>query len=307
MVLRIHPRILGYLMAALVSIALALQAQGQAAPYTQCNSRCESTSSTYFCETGYQTCYIGYSSYQGPDFANDVSISQYMCCRDPDLAPVWVDTCGPTSDPSCSHGDPCAGCPCQCFSWGCDWGCSYSPILIDLDGKGYQLTGLNDPVHFDLNADGAPEITGWTARNTNQGFLWLDRNGNGAVDSGAELFGNYTPLAAGGTALNGFRALAEFDQPEYGGNADGVIDSRDAVFQRLRVWIDRNHNGISEPAEILTLAQAGVARIELKYESNGREDKFGNRFRFKGKAWISAPNGTEHPVRIYDVFFVTQH
>ena len=168
------------------------------------------------------------------------------------------------------------------------------------------MTGLNDPVQFDLNADGTPETTGWTARNTDQGFLWLDRNNNGMVDSGAELFGNYTPLAGGGNALNGFRALAEFDQPTYGGNGDAVIDSRDAVFPRLRIWIDKNHNGLSESSEILTLPQAGVTRIELKYEANGFHDQFGNRFRFKGKAWISDGKGKEHPVRIYDVFFVSQ-
>jgi len=136
--------------------------------------------------------------------------------------------------------------------------------------------------------------------------VWLDRNGNGVVDSGAEFFGNYTPLSTGAVALNGFNALADFDRPALGGNGDGVIDRSDAVFERLRIWIDSNHNGVSEASEIRTLRQAGIVRIELKYESNGRVDKFGNRFKFKGRAWVEDQGGREHPVRIYDVFFVGQ-
>jgi hypothetical protein len=195
-------------------------------------------------------------------------------------------------------------CPCQCFNWGCDWTCTYSPIVIDLDRKGYQLTGLDDPVSFDIDADGLLETLGWTKRNTRQGFLCLDRNQNGRIDSGAELFGNYALLSNGETAANGFRALADFDKPEQGGNNDGVIDSRDAIFNRLRVWVDRNHNGRSESDEIFTLAQAGVLRIELRYEYGRRTDQYGNEFRFKGRAWLRSGTESLHPVRVYDVYFV---
>lgn len=195
-------------------------------------------------------------------------------------------------------------CPCTCL-WGqCDWTCQFSPILIDLDGEGYRLTGLNDPVSFDLDADGDRDTVGWTARNTRQGFLCLDRDRNGVIDSGRELFGNHTPLASGEIAVNGFNALADFDGHALGGNGDRAIDRRDAAFLRLRVWIDRNHNGFSEPEEILTLPEAGVAQIELRYEFSGRVDEFGNRFKFKGKAWLRQRQGGLHPVRIYDVFFV---
>ena len=65
-------------------------------------------------------------------------------------------------NPSDPNQDPCRNCPCQCFDWGCDWSCSYSPILIDLDGKSYELTGLNDPVNFDIDADG--RLKEWAGR-----------------------------------------------------------------------------------------------------------------------------------------------
>jgi hypothetical protein len=102
--------------------------------------------------------------------------------------------------------------------------CQGSPILINLGDGPYQLTGLEDAVLFDLNANGRPEPTSWTALGTPMAFLRLDRNGNGRVDDGSELFGNYTPLSDGRTAGNGFEALREFDD-----NGDGKIDARDTV------------------------------------------------------------------------------
>ena len=113
-----------------------------------------------------------------------------------------------------------------------------SPIIVDLDRKGFHLTGLEDSVLFDIDADGILEEISWTRADQLDGFLVLDRNENGVIDDGRELFGNYTLLLGGGVAPHGYIALAEFDQQAHGGNGDEMIDSRDAVFSALEA-LDR--------------------------------------------------------------------
>ncbi|MGH9311069.1 MAG: hypothetical protein ACRD1U_16955 [Vicinamibacterales bacterium] len=197
----------------------------------------------------------------------------------------------------------------QCNALGSDyywngWECVYtpgSPIIVDGGRNGYQLTSVEDGVRFDLDTDGAPEQVAWTREGSDDSFLAMDRNGNGRIDNGAELFGNYTPAHASGgelTTANGFEALAFLHSPGYGESLpDDQIDAQDAAFARLLLWRDENHNGISEPNELRTAASAGVVAISTDYKNRKRVDRFGNEFRQQGQ--ITWANGRDP---VYDVW-----
>lgn len=161
-----------------------------------------------------------------------------------------------------------------------------TPIILDVSGDGYNLTGLDDTVSFDLDADGKPELLTWTAANSDDAFLAYDRNGNGRIDNGAELFGAVTPLSTGEKASIGYIALADADLKENGGNFDKFIGPEDKIFAGLLLWTDRNHDGLSDVSELQAAEEIGILRFEYDYiVMSNKRDRNGNRFLYKGQAW----------------------
>jgi hypothetical protein len=196
-------------------------------------------------------------------------------------------------------------------SCGCFGGCApelggCSPVLIDVSGDGFALTNAANGVNFDVGGNGTPERRAWTAPGTDDAWLVLDRNGNGTIDGGRELFGSSCsqPPPPVGIELNGFNALNEYDKAGFGGNGDGFISQQDAIFSSLRLWQDTNHNGISEFGELHTLVESGLRKIDLDYRESRRIDQYGNQFKYRAK--VRDAHGTQLGRWAWDVFLVTE-
>ena len=151
----------------------------------------------------------------------------------------------------------------------------YDPLVLDLDGDGIETVGSSDKIYFDSNGDRIKTVTGWVARD--DGFLVMDRNGNGVIDNGTELFGNSTQLDSGNNAIDGFAALAEQDT-----NHDGVVDKNDANWDQLKVWRDLNQDGVSQANELFTLDQLGIASLNVGHRNNTQSLANGNQIASTG-------------------------
>lgn len=210
----------------------------------------------------------------------------------------------PCNDPECySSGVVSATVECSCYD--SDHyqlrDCGNDPIIISLRDSNYALTDRHDGVAFDLNADGIAESVPWTSDLGDEAFLVLDRNGNGIIDDGTELFGDVTPQHRSDRP-NGFLALAIYDEELNGGNEDRVINAEDAIFNRLRLWTDNDHDGISQQEELRTLTSAGLVAISLDYRESKRADKFGNEFRYWVRSeWLGGKVQT-----IWNVFLTAE-
>ena len=176
-----------------------------------------------------------------------------------------------------------------------------TPIILDLKGDGVSLTNARNGVNFDINSDGQTERIAWTTAGADDAFLALDRDGNGRIDGGAELFGNFTPQSPSASP-NGFLALAEYDKLQNGGDNDGWFGAGDTILPSLRLWQDSNHNGISEPSELHTFSESGVMGIDLEYREWRRVDENGNQFKYRAK--VKDANGVHVGRWAWDVFLV---
>jgi hypothetical protein len=214
-------------------------------------------------------------------------------CSGYDVPTVQQDSCAYPTNNGCPEfyyaGNGC------CFS-------SKTPLLFDLSGHGFHLSDAANGVWFRPYARKSAEfMVAWPEPGAQNGWLVLDRNGNGLVDDFSELFGDETPQppVTTGVMKNGFRALAVYDTVGKGGNNDGWISKQDAIYGQLRIWIDSNHDGISQPDELISLKQAGIAEISLSYRESKRADANGNLFRYRSRVKDSHESDTSKVV--YDV------
>jgi len=151
------------------------------------------------------------------------------------------------------------------------WFPSRDPLTLDLDGDGLETVGIDsaNPILFDHDGDGLKNATGWIK--PDDGFLVLDRDGNGTIDDGTELFGDSTPLDAGSKAADGFDALSQEDT-----NHDGIVDANDTNFANLRIWRDVDSDGITDEGELHTLESLGVAGLHVAKTENTTRLSNGN-------------------------------
>jgi hypothetical protein len=163
------------------------------------------------------------------------------------------------------------------------------------------LTNAVNGVKFDIAGTGNPIQMSWTAKGADNAFLALPGI-DGLVHNGKQLFGNFA-FQPPSDHPNGFLALAVYDDPKNGGNGDGIIDSRDVIYPYLRLWIDTNHDGISQPEELHTLASMSVNSISLDYKLSQKVDRYGNGFRYRAR--VNPDEATDVGKIAYDVFFVT--
>jgi hypothetical protein len=169
-----------------------------------------------------------------------------------------------------------------------------SPLVLDLNGDGITTQSVNNGVKFDIFGIDQKVQTGWVAGG--DGLLVMDRNHDGSINGGAELFGEGTTLTSGRKAANGYLALSELDS-----NADGIISASDAAFSELMVWVDANSDGVSASPELRTLSSLGITQLDLKAQSSTAVDN-GNIVGLVSS--FTTADGDQH--QMADVWFSTQ-
>ena len=189
------------------------------------------------------------------------------------------------------------------YRWICEDDPPPSPLILDLDGDGVEADALT---YFDHKGDGWAELSRWA--DEDDGTLVWDRNNDGIINDGSELFGNNTVLANGRKAAHGFAALADLDD-----NGDGVIDASDTAWTELRVmrWTDDNDNGMKDDGEesLVTLDSLDIESLNTGFTNSNHVDSSGNEHRQEGgyTKTVTNDDGTTETItrKMTDVWFVT--
>jgi hypothetical protein len=183
-------------------------------------------------------------------------------------------------------------------------------VLATGTNSKYTLTSAEEGVLFDIDGDGVVERVAWTELGSDVAFLAIDRDGDGRITSGRELFGNHTLQGVS----NGFKALEQLAMAANSGRVGSSVNDSDPIFQALLLWTDRDHDGISDPSELRPLTEV-FAEIGLGYEDHQRKDGRGNHYAYRGWALFrtqQGPNRAQSPQEnaqrrrtIYDVVLAT--
>lgn len=263
-----------------VIAALLLFTFTASAQYAECQ-QCRTWREDVYTYT-YPREFLGYGYYADCEVAPVNGLSGYTYC--------YVDmyaNCGTQPRPGRTNNDFHCHIENPCTTYEAP-PCCGSPIAVKLSNGPWALTGIDDPVRIDLTGDGV-EAFAWSARDSDIAFIVYDANGNGAVDNGSEMFGTW------GGRISGFEALAEFDE-----NYDGILNDEDEhAWPALQLWVDRNHNGRSEPDELSGIGTSQIEWLDLEYRMTDREDKHGNKFKYVALAGFR--DGGRRPY--YDLFF----
>jgi hypothetical protein len=168
-----------------------------------------------------------------------------------------------------------------------------SPLVIHMasdvnNPKAIELSSQEDGIDFDLLGASNNYESVRISWFTNEDYRMLALpDAEGKVRGIDQLFGNATTGPDGQDADNGYAALAKYDGTSADGHfrlaqPDGRIDRRDPIFSRLRLWLDRNRDGVSQPDELVSLKAAHIAYIDLDYSTDYAEtDQYGNKTMMK--------------------------
>jgi hypothetical protein len=180
------------------------------------------------------------------------------------------------------------------YSWAED-DCN-TPLVLNFDGAPLTFTAAT-AASFDITGAGECVSTDWPTLP----WLALDRDGDGSIESGRELFGNGSVLASGTRASHGFEALAEFDA-----NHDGTIDAADPVFAELVLWADDDGDRRGELAEMTPVGNFGLVAIHLDVAVRGECDGRGNCGRERASFEFRGPTGELRTGEVVDVYLACQ-